>query len=50
MKVTVLMSTYNGHKYIKEQLDSLLRQTGVELRIIIRDDGSKFKYNNYKRC
>lgn len=41
IKVTVLMSTYNGHKYIKEQLDSLLRQTGVELRIIIRDDGSK---------
>ena len=31
MKVTaVIMSTYNGEKYIKEQIDSILNQTGVE--------------------
>ena len=34
------MSTYNGQKYIKEQIDSLLRQKGVKLNLIIRDDGS----------
>lgn len=40
MKVTVLMSAYNGEKYIREQLDSLLAQTGVEVEIVVRDDGS----------
>ena len=38
--VCVLMSTYNGEKYIKEQLDSILSQVGVELSVLIRDDGS----------
>lgn len=42
-KVTVLMSTYNGEKYIREQLDSILNQTEVEIRLIIRDDGSSDK-------
>lgn len=37
----VLLSTYNGEKYIEEQLDSLLKQEGVGLHILIRDDGSK---------
>lgn len=39
--VSVLLSTYNGEKYLREQLDSLLVQQGVDLRIIARDDGSK---------
>ena len=38
--VCVLMSTYNGERYLEEQLDSLVRQEGVEIRILIRDDGS----------
>lgn len=38
--VAVLMSTYNGQKYIKEQLDSILKQENVKLDIFIRDDGS----------
>lgn len=38
--VTVLISTYNGEKYIREQLDSLIAQEGVEVNIIARDDGS----------
>lgn len=39
--VTVLMSTYNGEKYIKEQLESILGQEGnFFLKVIIRDDGS----------
>ena len=38
--VHVLMSTYNGEKFIAEQLDSILRQTGVSVKLYIRDDGS----------
>lgn len=34
------MSTYNGEKYLKEQLDSLLSQSLLPTKIIIRDDGS----------
>ena len=39
--VTVLMSTYNGEKYLREQIDSILSQKDVYVRLIIRDDGSK---------
>lgn len=38
--VQVLMSTYNGEKYIREQLDSILKQTYPIVKILIRDDGS----------
>ncbi len=41
MKLIVLMSTYNGERFIREQLDSLLNQTLRPDRIIIRDDGSR---------
>lgn len=40
-KVAVLISSYNGEKYLKEQLDSILRQTYQNIEIVIRDDGSK---------
>ena len=40
-KVCVLMSTYNGEKFLKEQLDSLVAQEGVDISILVRDDGSK---------
>ncbi|MCI9098505.1 MAG: glycosyltransferase family 2 protein [Lachnospiraceae bacterium] len=39
-RVQVLMSTYNGEKYLAEQLDSILNQTNVEVSLLIRDDGS----------
>lgn len=39
-KVCVLLSTYKGEKYLKTQLNSLLEQEGVEIYILIRDDGS----------
>jgi glycosyltransferase involved in cell wall biosynthesis len=39
-RVQVLMSTYNGQKYLEEQVDSLLNQDWPGLEIIIRDDGS----------
>ena len=40
-KVAVLISTYNGEKYLEEQLDSILNQTYKNIEIVIRDDGSK---------
>ncbi len=39
-KVLVFLSSYNGEKFLRCQLDSLLAQTGVDLHIHIRDDGS----------
>ncbi len=39
--VTVVIATYNGEKYLREQLDSLLEQIGVAVTILVRDDGSK---------
>ena len=41
MKIDVLMATYNGEKYIKDQLDSILNQSHKEFRLLISDDGSK---------
>lgn len=38
--VCVLMSTYNGEQYIKQQLDSILSQKNVRVYLMIRDDGS----------
>lgn len=38
--ITVLLSTYNGEKYLREQLDSLLAQRDVALTVLARDDGS----------
>lgn len=40
-KVAIIMSTYNGEKYVKEQIESLLNQTHPNIHIYIRDDGSK---------
>lgn len=40
MKVSVCMATYNGIKYLKEQLDSILQQLSPSDEIIISDDGS----------
>lgn len=41
-KIKILMSTYNGEKYINEQLESIFKQTtSKDISLIIRDDGSK---------
>lgn len=41
MKIAVLLSTYNGEKYIEKQLESLARQSVANyMTIYIRDDGS----------
>jgi len=39
-KVQVLLSSYNGEKYIGQQLDSIFSQEGVEVHCLVRDDGS----------
>lgn len=40
-RVLVLLSTYNGSRFLTELLDSVLNQSGVDVSILIRDDGSK---------
>lgn len=39
-EITVLMSVRNGSKYIKEAIDSVLRQSFVNFEFLIIDDGS----------
>lgn len=39
-RVVVLMSTYQGERYVREQLLSILSQLPKDGQIIIRDDGS----------
>ena len=39
-KVAILMATFNGDKYLIQQIDSILVQQGVEVFIYIRDDRS----------
>lgn len=40
VKVSIAMATYNGEKYLKEQLDSILAQTVSNWELIISDDCS----------
>lgn len=39
-KIQVLISTYNGEKYLEELIKSVLNQDIKQLTLIIRDDGS----------
>lgn len=41
MKILILLSTYNGERYLRNQLDSLYAQEGVDKHLLVRDDGSK---------
>ena len=41
MKILIILAAYNGEKYIKEQIDSILSQKDVSLEILIFDDASK---------
>ena len=40
-KVTVLLSTYNGDRFLQQQLQSLYEQTYPNVKILVRDDDSK---------
>ena len=40
IQIDILMATYNGEKYLEEQLESILSQSYQNFQILIRDDGS----------
>lgn len=40
-KVDILLATYNGETYLKEQLNSILNQTHKDFNLIVSDDNSK---------
>ena len=40
LKISVVLCTYNGERYLRQQLDSLLSQTRIPDEIIAQDDGS----------
>ena len=39
-RISVAMATYNGERFLQEQLDSLARQTLLPLELVACDDGS----------
>ena len=39
-KINILMATYNGRRYLRQQLDSILNQTYSNFRLLVSDDGS----------
>lgn len=60
-KISVAMTTYNGEKYIRGQIESLMKQSRLPDEIIISDDASndntidivsavfnEYQYQNYK--
>ena len=54
MKISIALCTFNGEKFLKQQLDSILNQKGVfDIEIIICDDKSTDKtveiLNNYEQ-
>lgn len=40
MSVLILMSTYNGERFLKTQLDSIMAQDYEDIELLVRDDGS----------
>ena len=41
--VLVMLSSYNGEEYIEEQIETILAQEGVAVKLLVRDDGSTDK-------
>ncbi len=39
-RIDVLLATYNGERYLEQQLSSVLDQCLADVRVLIRDDGS----------
>ena len=42
----ILLSTYNGEKYLPELLESVLAQKDIYVDILARDDGSCLLYTS----
>lgn len=45
-QIDILMATYNGEKYIRQQIESILNQTYTNFRLIISDDCSSDNTRN----
>ena len=46
----ILLASYNGEKYIAEQIESLLAQTEAEWELFVHDDGSADRTLEVLRC
>lgn len=42
-EIDILLATYDGERFLREQIDSILRQDFQDIRILARDDGSNDK-------
>ena len=42
-KIAILMATYNGEKYLRQQVESIMNQTYQKFVLVIHDDGSTDK-------
>jgi glycosyltransferase involved in cell wall biosynthesis len=40
LEIDILLATYNGERFLREQIDSILGQDYEHLRVLARDDGS----------
>ena len=38
--ISIALATYNGEKYLREQLDSIFSQTYKDIEVVACDDGS----------
>lgn len=43
--VLILMATYNGERFLKDQIDSIINQTFTKWHLLIQDDGSNDSTN-----
>lgn len=43
MKVNIVLSTFNGERFLAEQIESIQKQTFTNWKLLIRDDGSTDK-------
>ena len=54
ISVCVLMSTYNGEKYLERQIETILNQVGCHVILVVRDDGSSDRtlsiLEKYQNC
>lgn len=39
----ILMATYNGERYLNQQIESIINQTYLNWKLLVRDDGSQDK-------
>ena len=48
-KIIILLATYNGEKYLSDQIQSIQRQTISNWKLLVRDDGSRDKTRDLLR-